>query len=77
MYITKTGKKYNDSNMISRAREEQMLNNGYDIRTISVNESAQEAYDRLAAKHDIVRIYSHTTFVRGYYTLYAMVKDND
>lgn len=75
MYIGKNGRRLNEDNMISRSRQEQMLDNGYACMVVRFRETAQEAYDRLSKTHNTVRIYSDTTCVRGYHDLYAMVKD--
>lgn len=51
---------------------------GYRWYNVDFQESAQEAYDRLATSDSkVVRIYSKTTCVRGYHKLYAMVKTKD
>ena len=68
------GKKLKGSNMISKARQQQMIDQGYMIKTVDSFETAQEAYDRLSMSYTTVRIYSQTTKVRGYYSRYAMVK---
>ena len=76
MYKTKEGKVLEDHNMISRSRQEQMLSTGWELRHVDDRESAQDAYDRISKDNPgkIVRIYSATTAVRGYYNKYAMVR---
>lgn len=76
MYKTSTGMILKDSNMLSRSRMDDMLNNGWSLVHVDLHESAQEAYDRISREHKgmIVRIYSATTAVRGYYSKYAMVR---
>ena len=76
MYTTKEGKILNGSNMISRSRQEKMIQDGWIIRRVESGETDQEAYDRISAEFPgrIVRIYSSTTAVRGYYSKYAMIK---
>lgn len=76
MYITKEGKTLNGSNMISRSRQEKMIQDGWTIVHVDPRESAQKAYDRISDERPgrIVRIYSNTTRVRGYHDKYAMVR---
>lgn len=73
-YTNKKGKTYNASNMISTTRGMEMTNKGYSTEYVEDNESAQEAYDRLSASYEVVRVYSMTTEVRGKYQLYAMCR---
>lgn len=75
-YVTLTGKVLKGTNMISRARQEDMLKNGWSIEHVDTGETAQQAYDRLTKENPdkIVRIYSSTTAVRGYYSKYAMIR---
>ena len=73
-YTNKKGKTYNASNMISTKRGMEMTNKGYATEYVEDNESAQEAYDRLSANYEVVRVYSMTTEVRGKYQLYAMCR---
>lgn len=77
MYKTKEGKTLKETNMISAARQKQMIDEqGWTISILEPNESAQEAYDRLLKQYPsrIIRIYSETTRIRGYHSLYAMHK---
>ena len=76
MYTTKEGKTLNGSNMISRSRQEKMIQDGWTIVHVDPCESAQEAYDRISEEHPgrIVRIYSDTTRVRGFHDKYAMMR---
>ena len=73
MYRTKEGKTL-EAYGISEKRYEQMEKNGYCWRSVSCHETDQEAYDRLAKEFKTVRIYSQGTRIRGYRSLYAMVK---
>lgn len=76
MYKTIDGKTLDSSVILSRSREDYMLENGWDLRHVETGETAQEAYDRIvqANPEKIVRIYSATTAVRGYHSKYAMVR---
>lgn len=77
MYKAEHGKVLNDHVILSRSRQEDMLNKGWELRHVELHESAQEAYDRIkkqAGPLKIVRIYSATTAVRGYHDKYAMVR---
>lgn len=73
-YTNNKGKTYDAHNMISKSRAEQMVSKGYTYELVNTGELAQEAYDRLIKKFDVVRIYSQTTRVKGFHTFYAMCK---
>ena len=76
MYKAEKGKTLDDSVILSRAREEEMLAKGWSLRHVEIRETAQEAYDRIsqAEPFKVVRIYSATTAVKGYHSKYAMVR---
>ena len=73
-YTTKDGKHYVGGSYISRARQDKMLENGYFIAHVEMNETEQDAYDRLSQKYEVVKIYTCGTAVRGYRDKYAMCK---
>ena len=73
-YTDKNGKCFVGGSYISTARQDKMIENGYSIQHIELNETEQAAYDRLSKKFEIVRIYTIGTKVRGYRRAYAMCK---
>ena len=75
MYRAEDGKILDDSVLISRKRQAEMASRGWKRRLVNLQETAQEAYDRIYFPGRIVRIYSETTCIRGYHSHFAMVKE--
>lgn len=73
-YTTKTGttkKTY----VLSGSRQNEMTARGWRIHLAeSYQETAQELYDRLAARYSDVRIYESTTQIAGLHSIFAMCK---
>lgn len=74
-YTNKKGRTYNAANMISNPRFAQMLHKGYTRQQVFLEETVQEAYDRLAETFETVRIYSDIKLENGIRTKYAMCRN--
>lgn len=62
-------------NYCSGKRQNEMIKNGWSLKTSKFNETAEELYNRMIESgYTKVKVYYGTTAIRGYHNYFAMVK---